>query len=430
VFFLAHFMRVSDAAWSREERAMSVITCALLFLLIIRHRKNYARIAAGTEPKVSFRKKRETPPAGRIAVSWLVALAGVAALLIVGAAAWKRVARREELMVGRYTLAEVARAATGHQRAERVAFADGGKLLAVTCPRYNRLVLYRVTDHDGLEVLNDLALEGKPVSVCVADDRLLVLERPPGDNRHVEPGWWQAYDFRGERLGEKVLVGYYPDDMVLSPDGRHAYVLTSGRGEGDEKKPEPALDVFEIAGGPKPIGHLSFEGKGDDPARLTLSAAGRSAAVTLLGSNITAAVDLFDPARPRLIGRVPLATADHPYPSRDAVAPDDAILMPVVSGSEAVPIQLGGLGDCLAFTLPQGSALAFERVAPSPSRPRTENLGRLMLHGGALGLGSTRPTGLAFSPERGLIAVANRSGGVHLVAIRATVEKLAASSSP
>ena len=179
-------------------------------MLIVRHRKNFARIAAGTEPKVSFRKKRETPPAGRIAVSWLIALAGVAALLLGGAAVWKRVARREGLTVGRYTVAEVARAATGHQRAERVAFADGGKLLAVTCPRYNRLVLYRVTDHDGLEALNDLALEGKPVALCLADDRLLVLERPPGDNRHVEPGWWQAYDLRGERLGEKVLVGYLP----------------------------------------------------------------------------------------------------------------------------------------------------------------------------------------------------------------------------
>jgi acyl-phosphate glycerol 3-phosphate acyltransferase len=58
VFFLAHFARV-HAPWSRGERAMSVMTVGLLVLLIARHRKNLARIWAGTEPRVSFRKRKK-----------------------------------------------------------------------------------------------------------------------------------------------------------------------------------------------------------------------------------------------------------------------------------------------------------------------------------------------------------------------------------
>jgi hypothetical protein len=34
-----------------------------------------------------------------------------------------------------------------------------------------------------------------------------------------------------------------------------------------------------------------------------------------------------------------------------------------------------------------------------------------------LNLSAQRPTGLAFDRDRGLLAVANRSGGVHLIAI-------------
>lgn len=405
VFFLAHFMRVR-LPWSREHLAMSLMTIALLALLFYRHRKNFARISAGTEPMVSLRKKRKEP-SGRVAVSWLLLLTVVAALGIGGTALWRRASKRETLAVGSYRLTEVAREGTGHQRAERIAFADSGRLLAVTCPRYNRLVLYRVTDRDSLELLEDVALDGKPVAVCPSADRLYVLERPAGDSRHVEPGWWQAYDLQGKPSGEKVLVGFYPDDMALSADGKLAYVLSSGSAEGDSKKPAPALDVYGLGTG-KGVARLTFDGKGDDPARLTMSAAGRCAAVTLSGSNVAAAVDLFDPERPRLIGRSPLSDSEHPYPSR---AEDDSIVMPVASGREAVTLSIDGVGECVACTLPQDSGLEVSTTG-------RRLIGRLPLRGGVFGMSKTRPIGLAFSPERGLIAVANRSGGVHLVAIR------------
>ena len=428
VFFLAHFGRV-EAPWAREQRAMTVLTVGLIVLLVVRHRKNLARIGAGTEPKVSLRKKRDAPPAGRIATVWLVALAASTAFAFFGWALWARATTREVLTVGQYAFTEVARVGTGHQRAERVAFADGGNLLAVTCPRYDRLVLYRVTAQNTLEPLVDLALEGKPVAVWPTGDKIYVLLRPSGDRRHVEPGWWETFDFRGTSVGQKVRVGFYPDDLALSPDGRHAYVLTSGRAEGDSHKPSPALDVFETADPSKPIGHVTFDGAGDDPARLTVSATGRCAAVTLLGSKQVAAVELVEATAPRVIGRTALADRMLPYPSRTT---DDLIVMPVASGAESIMMPLTGPGDCVASTLPHGSGLELShwespnRTEPSsPTSGQGRSLGRLTLRAGTFNLGTTRPTGLAYSPDRNLIAVANRSGGVHLIAVKVAAVSVA-----
>ena len=421
VFFLVHFLRV-DSPWDRGHRAMSVMIVGLLVLLFGRHRKNLARIGAGTEPKVSFRRKKKKPPEGRIAVSGLLSLTLVFGALCGGYLLWRSATRRDVLNVGQYTLSEVARAATGHQRTERVAFFDGGQSLAVTCPRYNRLVLYRVMKNDGLELFRDLELDGKPMAVCPAEDRLFVLERPPGDNRHVEPGWWQAYGFDGEKRGDRVIVGFYPDDMALSADGRHAYVLNSGKAEGGSNRPVPALEVFAIGAGTVPsksVGRLPFDGPKDEPARLTLSVTGRRATVTLIGSNEAATIDLSDPTNPRLTARSPLAEEDQPYPTR---AEDDGIVMPVTSGREALALSFSGVGECVASTLPHGSGLEVFQTT------RRKSLGSLRLRSGIFGLSSSRPTGMAFSTERGLIAVANRAGGVHLIAIRPQPPGLASRS--
>jgi acyl-phosphate glycerol 3-phosphate acyltransferase len=415
VFVAVHFLRVS-APWSREQRAMSLATVCLLVLLVVRHRKNLSRIATGVEPKVSLGRRRGGPPSGCISVALVLVLIAVVVCAAAGFALWRRAARPDVLTVGPLVLAESARAATGHQRAERVAFADGGTLLAVTCPRYNRLVLYRVTARDGLEPLRDLELTGKPVAVCPAGDRLYVLERPAGDRRHVERGWLEAFDLLGQPTGTKLAVGFYPDDLALSADGRLAFVLTSGRAEGDAVKPSPALDVYDLAAGARPHGRVTFDGPKDDPARLCLSASGRHAVVTLSGSEEAAAIDLGDLAHPRVIGRTPLARVEQPYVSRSA---GDKVVMPVASGREGLAVRLPDVGECVVATIPRGSGLEVSRAEDGRS------LGRLTLRAGTLGLGETRPLGLAFSPERWLIAVANRSGGVHLVAVRPRAQAVA-----
>ena len=48
---------------------MSLVTIGLLVLLFVRHRKNLARIFAGTEPKVLVPEAGRRPPAGRIVVA-------------------------------------------------------------------------------------------------------------------------------------------------------------------------------------------------------------------------------------------------------------------------------------------------------------------------------------------------------------------------
>ncbi len=168
VFFFAHFARV-EKPWAPEERAMSLLTIALLILLLVRHRKNFVRIGAGTEPKVPLGRKPK--PAGFLSARGVVVLAVLAAGVLGAGAVARRGSKKETLQLGGYTLTEVARAATGHQRAERVAFADDGNTLAVTCPRYDRLVLYRVTPENTLESTNDIDLGGQPVAVCAASER-------------------------------------------------------------------------------------------------------------------------------------------------------------------------------------------------------------------------------------------------------------------
>ncbi len=418
-FCLVHFTRVAEP-WSRGERAMSVITVGLVVLLVARHRNNFMRIMNGTEPKVGSGKKNPPPStrSGRISLVWLFVMAASGILALCAVSAWARIERGKLLTVGSFTLREVAHVATGHQRAERLSFADGGKLLAVTCPRYNRVVLYRVTESDALKLLVDIELEGKPMAVCAAADRFYVLQRPEGDSRHVNPGWWSAYDFLGKPIGTKSHVGFYPDDMALSADARHGFVLTSGRAEGDAKKPVPALEIYDIASG-KSVGRLLFDKPGDDPARLTLSNTGQHAAVVLHGSGEVAALDLSDPVLPRLIGRSKLT--DVPLPYASSRLNDDWIVMPVASGSEGLSFHARGLGDCIASTLPNQSGLELKRT----SEKYSVNLGQLTLRTGVFGLSKTRPVGLAFSSERNLLAVANRSGSVHLVAIRADAEKVA-----
>ena len=57
----------------------------------------------------------------------------------------------------------------------------------VTCPRYDRVIIYQVGAQKKLETINEIELAGRPVAVAALADRFLVLERPPGDQRHVEP---------------------------------------------------------------------------------------------------------------------------------------------------------------------------------------------------------------------------------------------------
>ena len=141
----------------------------------------------------------------------------------------------------------------------------------------------------------------------------------------------------------------------------------------------------------------------------------------LTKTNQTLAIDLSVPETPKLLERIKPSDSDAPYLS---YSPDsDWIMMPVASQSEGIAIGApagGKQANAVGVTDPlrQVQYLVCTRHRDSvlelfQTEPR-RSLGRLPLKG-PLNLGRTRPTGLAYSRERGLLAVATRSGTIHLV---------------
>ena len=426
-FMTAHFAREASPL-SREQIAMSLFSIAVVILLFVRHRGNLARIWAGTERRVDFRGRGSAPdqkahPSGKVILAVLLALVLVLTVLVGGVQLYRHATEPIQVSAGPWTLRETDRATTGQQRVDRVAFAAAGTRLAATCPRYDRVVVYGVEPEGKLAQVREIQLEGRPVALVTLDDRFVVLETPTGDQRHVEPGWWETFDTEGNRKGGRHLAGYYPDDLAVTPDRKYLLLLSSGQAEGDPKKPLPALEVvaFDLkAESSRVVGRITFDAT-DDPCRLSLSASGRCAAVLLTRSNQTLALDISEPESPHVIGRSKSTGSDTPYVSYSPGS--DWIMMPVASQSEGIAIRSPRSGkqrdsgiadgpihhvDYLVCTRHSDSVLELFQTEPQRS------LGRLPLTG-PLNLGRTRPTGLAYTRERGLLAVATRSGTIHMV---------------
>jgi acyl-phosphate glycerol 3-phosphate acyltransferase len=426
-FTLAHFI-LYPAPFSREHLAMSLFSVAIVGLLVVRHRSNIARIRSGTENRVNLGRSRKHDDGtsagcrGRIGVFLAIGLAVLSLAIISGIWLVRNAARTIEAEAGPWSLKETDRLATGQQRVDRVAFAAGGDRLAGICPRYNRLLIYQVDRANALRLIAETQLEGRPVGVVTLGSRFVVIQRPAGDAKHLEPGWWEIYDREGKRVGSRQLAGFYPDDLAASSDGHRLFVLSSGRSEGDQNKPLAALDVLEVdpeSAAAKRLGHVTFD-PSDDPERLTVSASTRYAAVFLAKSQRTVALDVSDPGAPRLIGRTPRVSAEAPYVS--ASEDSDWIMMPVGSESDTIALEAPARAsqnrasraprpDYVVTTRENESALEILQT-----RPRHE-VGRFPLLG-PFNLGRTRPTGLAYSPERNLIAVATRTGSIHVVELR------------
>ena len=393
--------------WDREHLPFTVLILGLYLMLIVRHRKNWRRILDGTEPKIG---RGNTPPSGRI----YVMLLGILAMIGIISVAAVYVTRTTVLDCGSFTLSDLGRVQTGHQRAMSPVFAEEGKLLAVLCPRYNRLMIYRVDENDQLDLVRDVTLSGQPIAVRAASERFVVLTRPSGDQRHIKSGSIESFDFRGDPIGSAVEVGFYPSDLALVDNGATAIALTLGRSEGDAGLPRPAMAVVDLFGS-RVVSRLEFSKDGDQPARIMVSSTEKNLAVSLLGANEVAAIDLADRKSPRLIGRSPLPPRTLPYPS---VSGDEWILMPVASDREVAVFSMPGLSEAdgplsriLLSAGPDDSTLEVSKMGVS------HPFGQFPLRGAA-NLGAIRPTGIACSNERSLIAVTSRSGGVHLISVK------------
>jgi glycerol-3-phosphate acyltransferase PlsY len=124
--------------------------------------------------------------------------------------------------------------------------------------------------------------------------------------------------------------------------------------------------------------------------------------VTFEGTNRVAWLDLEDRGQPRVSSRSDLPEGppllmDAPGGPWVVPTPDrDALVADVGTGATRLVIQAS----------PQGAGL--EIISGET---------HLFPLRGRLNLSAQRPTGLAFDRDRGLLAVANRSGGVHLIAV-------------
>jgi glycerol-3-phosphate acyltransferase PlsY len=384
-FAVVHFARVDDP-WSREHFLMSVAVIGLLAMLIARHRQNLVRIGAGTESKVSFRKKKPAPPQGKIGPVALLLLAAVGA----GIGVTYYTTKAQSVDCGAFSLKAVDRVGTGHQRAERVLFLDEGRRLAVTCPRYNRVQMYRVDSRDQMILELDFEVEGKPVALASHGKRLFVLQRPSGDARHVEEGYLEIFDRTGKPLGSKIRIGFDPDDLAVTSDGAWAYVLNSGNAEGESNRPDPAILSIRLGGDvPAVIDRREFSGPGDDPERLRLAEDAKTLAVSIRGSD----------------RRVEIAVNE-----RGEFAKVPRAVSPISPGVVGREFAIEPRGPRFFATVPDDSAVEVFDAGTSRS------LGRLPLRGAA-NLSPVRPMGIDYSAERGLIAVGSRNGAVHLVKI-------------
>ncbi len=428
-FMVAHFVQTPHPI-HREHIAMTLFTVAVVGLMVARHRSNIARLRQGTENRVSFGRSKKangdgpTPSGrpGRIGIIVVIALSVLALGILGGTWLAHNASRTIEADAGPWALRETDRFVTGQQRVDRIAFAPGGDLLAGVCPRYNRFLIYRLDTKNHLEPVVEVELEGRPVGVAVLGSRFVVLQRPPGDAKHLQPGWWEVFDREGHRVGSRQVTGFYPDDLAASTDGHRLFVLYSGRSEGDPSKPLGALEVLEVDADSsvgRSIGKVSFEAN-DDPERLTVSASSRYAAVFLAKSRRTVAVDVSNPTLPVVVGRTSPVTTGAPYVSSDRDS--DWIMMPAGSDSDTIAIEAPDTASTDAQGhLPHPDYVVTSRASDSSleilqTRPQHE-VGRFPLLG-PFNLGRTRPTGLAYSPTRHLIAVATRTGSIHVVELR------------
>lgn len=142
-----------------------------------------------------------------------------------------------------------ARIGTGLQRADTIAFFNSGTRLAMTCPRYTRLTLWDVPQASAVPTpLAELELQGRPQRLAAYRDKIVVVERPPGDDRHIKPAFIEVFQADGRRLAGPVDIGWDADDMTLTErDGRlYGLILLSGNAEGEDNRPNPSVKIVEI----------------------------------------------------------------------------------------------------------------------------------------------------------------------------------------
>jgi glycerol-3-phosphate acyltransferase PlsY len=249
-------------------------------------------------------------------------LIGLVSFLVAGAAAYyatKALSQAPGKTISRFTVAGEtyaiqSRLPTGLQRADHVAFFDDGDRLAMSCPRYSKITLWN-TEIAPVKI-KEVDLQGRPVGLTALGDRIVVLQRPPGDDRHIKPGFFEVFDRDGARVAGPVDVGWDPDQIrIVERDGKsYALILLSGSAEGESNRPAPSLIVasFDRAAAKfEQLSQVNFEADGEDPLHFFLVVETREGktdsarALVCFGRKPGAVwVDWTDPAAARISKRL------------------------------------------------------------------------------------------------------------------------------
>lgn len=150
--------------------------------------------------------------------------------------------------LGNYNLTILGRIGTGLQRADDIAFFANGTHLAMTCPRYTKFTLWQTGVNQVPSLLKTVDLPGRPQKVVAHENNIVIVQRPPGDDRHIKPGFLEVFDVFGVRLAGPIEIGWDPDDIALvNRDGKlYALALLSGNAEGEENRPNPSVKIMEL----------------------------------------------------------------------------------------------------------------------------------------------------------------------------------------
>lgn len=349
------------------------------------------------------------------------------------------------VITGDEVWAVYGRLRTGLQRADHAEFFDEGNRLAMTCPRYSVVTIWETPDDLPPVNRRNVDLQGRPVGLRALGDKIVVLQRPPGDDRHVKPGFFEVFDRDGNRQGEPVEVGWEPDQVeFVNRDGKtYALILFSGAAEGESNRGAPSL-VFarfdqEMLTFEK-LGQVEFETDGEDPLHFTpvvetADGVTKARALVTFGRKPGAAwVDWTDPAAPKRLVR-------HGWPegageaSRDFVdrANRRVLSLPTDPSRFAVSFPFdGGAPSTVSISKPQPAQGAGPNARDIRFLAIDHDKGKIGRFGtrlgvyfetplkGPYGFGAVRLTDLAvFEAANGRllkVAAIDRAGGLHWIA--------------
>ena len=187
-----------------------------------------------------------------------------------------------------------------------------------------------VVDAESYKLLATVPVGRAPHNVQVSPDGKLAWLTTEGEPRQAagehkgghdaegEPGAIWAVDTQTYAVTAKIAVGRHPAHVVITPDGRHAFVTNGG---------DNTVSVIDVQAG-KTVGTIPV---GEYPHGLRISPDGREAYVANLKAG---SVSVLDTVAMKEVARLPVGKG----PAQTGFAPDGATVFVSLSGEDRVAL--------------------------------------------------------------------------------------------